>query len=48
VLLSEDQSSDCKGVALTIDTLPRAKKLLGDKGYDADWFLKTAAVIFWL
>jgi len=25
------------------ETLPRAKKLFGDKGYDADWFRKTLA-----
>ena len=30
--------SDYKGVALMLDALPRAKVLLGDKGYDADWF----------
>lgn len=37
MLLSEGQMSDYKGAALMIDTLPRAKVLLGDKGYDADW-----------
>ena len=30
--------SDFKGAALMIDAFPRAKTLLGDKGYDADWF----------
>ncbi len=30
--------SDYKGAALMVDALPRAKALLGDKGYDADWF----------
>src|SRR5688500_79734 len=25
------------------ETMPRAKKLFGDKGYDADWFRKTLA-----
>ena len=30
--------SDYKGAALIIDAFPRAKVLLGDKGYDADWF----------
>ena len=30
--------SDYKGAALMIDALPQAKALLGDKGYDADWF----------
>ncbi|MCA6278293.1 MAG: IS5 family transposase, partial [Phenylobacterium sp.] len=38
MLLSEGQMSDFKCVALMIDTLPRAKTLLGDRGYDADWF----------
>jgi transposase len=38
MLLSEGQMSDYKGAALMIDALPRAKVLLGDKGYDADWF----------
>ncbi|WP_156170784.1 IS5 family transposase [Croceicoccus naphthovorans] len=38
MLLSEGQMSDFKGAALMLDSLPRAKALLGDKGYDADWF----------
>ena len=38
MLLSEGQMSDYKGAALMFDALPRAKVLLGDKGYDADWF----------
>jgi len=39
LLLSEGQMSDYKGAALMIDALPtKAKVLLGDKGYDADWF----------
>src|ERR1700730_9201335 len=37
MLLSEGQMSDYKGAALMIDALPRAKALLGDRGYDADW-----------
>ena len=37
-LLSEGQMSDYKGAALMVDALPPAKQLLGDKGYDADWF----------
>ena len=36
--LSEGQMSDYKGAALMIDAFPKAKALLGDKGYDADWF----------
>ena len=30
--------SDYKGAALMIGAFPKAKTLLGDKGYDADWF----------
>ena len=30
--------SDYKGAALMNDAIPNAKNLLGDKGYDADWF----------
>ena len=30
--------SDFKGAALMIDAFPKAETLLGDKGYDADWF----------
>jgi putative transposase len=30
--------SDFKGAALMLPVLPKAKELLGDKGYDADWF----------
>ena len=29
--------SDYKGAALMLDALPKAKALLGDRGYDADW-----------
>lgn len=38
MLLGDGQMSDYKGAALMIDALPRAKVLLGDRGYDADWF----------
>ncbi len=37
MLLSEGQMSDYKGTALMLDALPKAKALLGDRGYDADW-----------
>ncbi len=30
--------SDYKGAALMLPVLPKAKVLLADKGYDADWF----------
>ena len=33
--------SDYKGAALMVDALPQGKALLGDKGYDADWFRQT-------
>jgi len=38
MLLSEGQMSDYKGAALLVDALPKAKELLADRGYDADWF----------
>ena len=38
MLLSEGQMSDFKGAGLMLAALPKAKALLGDKGYDADWF----------
>src|SRR6202044_2529416 len=38
MLLSEGQMSDYKGTALMLPTMPKAKQLLADKGYDADWF----------
>ena len=38
MLLSEGQMSDYKGAALMLDALPSAKAMLGDRGYDADWF----------
>jgi transposase len=36
--LSEGQMSDYKGAALMLPALPKARELLADKGYDADWF----------
>jgi transposase len=30
--------SDYKGAARMIEAFPKAKTLLADKGYDADWF----------
>ena len=38
LLLSEGQMSDHKGAALMLSSLPRAKQLLGDKGYDGNRF----------
>ena len=43
--------SDFKGAALMLPAMPKAKQLLADKGYAADWFRaalaenKTAACI---
>ena len=37
MLLSKGQMSDCKGAALMLDMLPRAKTMIADRGYDADW-----------
>jgi transposase len=38
MLLSEGQMSDYKGAALMLGKLPKARAMLGDRGYDADWF----------
>ena len=38
MLLSEGQMSDYKGAALMLDALPHDKAMLGDRGYDANWF----------
>ncbi len=43
MLLSEGQMSDYKGALLMFDAMPRARALLGDKGYDADWFRSALA-----
>ena len=43
MLLSEGQMSDYKGAALMLPVLPKAEELLGDKGYDADWFRQALA-----
>ena len=36
--LSAGQVSDYTGAAALLDSLPQADWLLGDRGYDADWF----------
>ena len=36
--LSGGQVSDYKGAAVLLDTLPQARELLADRGYDAAWF----------
>jgi transposase len=38
LLLSEGQMSDYKGARRLLDSLPPAKELLADRGYDANWF----------
>ena len=38
MLLSEGQMSDYKGAAVMFEAMPQAPLLLGDRGYDADWF----------
>jgi transposase len=38
LLLTEGQMSDHTGAFLLLDALPDARELLGDKGYDSDWF----------
>jgi len=43
MLLSEGQMSDYKGAALMLDALPPAKAMLGDRGYDANWFRQALA-----
>jgi transposase len=40
LLLSEGQMSDHKGARLVLDALPPAKILIGDRGYDSNWFRK--------
>ena len=36
--LTAGQVSDYTGAAALLDDLPKAQWLLGDRGYDADWF----------
>lgn len=38
LFLTAGQISDYTGAAALLSTLPPAKALLADKGYDADWF----------
>jgi transposase len=38
MLLTEGQMSDHNGAFLLLSSLPNAKELLADKGYDSDWF----------
>ena len=36
--MTAGQVSDYTGAAALLDSLPPAQWLLGDRGYDADWF----------
>jgi transposase len=36
--LTAGQTSDYKGARRLLMMMPKAKELLGDRGYDADWF----------
>jgi transposase len=38
LMLTEGQMSDHKGAALLLPILPRARELLGDRGYDSNRF----------
>ena len=38
LLLTEGEMSDHKGATLMLPSLPRAKELMGDKGYDSNRF----------
>ena len=43
MLRTEGQMSDHKGARLMLGALPAAKALLGDRGYDSNWF-RTALI----
>jgi transposase len=38
LLLTQEQTSDYKGAARLLDFLPKAKEMIADRGYNADWF----------
>lgn len=38
LFVTAGQVSDYTGAAALLDSLPKAQWLLGDRGYDADWF----------
>lgn len=41
--MTAGQVSGYAGVAVLLDDLPRAERLLGNRNYDADWFRDTPA-----
>ena len=43
LFLTAGQVSDYTSAAALLSSLPPAKALLADKGYDADWFRETLA-----
>ena len=43
LFLSAGQISDYTGAAALLGTMPAAKVLLADKGYDADWLREALA-----
>ncbi len=43
MLLTEGQMSDYKCAILMLGALPPAKALLGDRGYDSNWFREALA-----
>jgi transposase len=45
LLLTEGQVSDYRGAATMLPALPVADMLIGDKGYDSDWFRDALASI---
>ena len=36
--MTAGQVSDYTGAAALLDDLPKAQRILGDRGYDADWY----------
>jgi transposase len=38
LLLTEGQVSDYRGAATVLSALPKAERLIADRGYDSDWF----------
>ncbi|MEK9140212.1 MAG: transposase [Nitrospirota bacterium] len=51
LLLTEGQISDDTGARRLLSSLPKAKHMIADCGYDADWLitaLKKQGVIFYL
>lgn len=41
MFLSGGQTSDYIGARALVGSLPKARQLLADRGYDADWFRET-------